>query len=87
MAKIRTSKRVEGLNLLSRSKLELFTECPRCFYANLKLGIKRPPSFPLSLNNAVDALFKKEFDQHRAASLEEGLEGMGLRGKVYQWHR
>jgi hypothetical protein len=21
------------------------------------------------------------------ASLEEGLEGMGLRGKVYQWHR
>ena len=53
--------------MLSRSKLELFTECPRCFYANLKLGIKRPPSFPLSLNNAVDALFKKEFDQHRAA--------------------
>jgi hypothetical protein len=21
------------------------------------------------------------------ASLEEGLEGMGLRGKVYEWHR
>ena len=50
---------------LSRSKLELFIDCPRCFYADLKLGVKRPPSFPLSLNNAVDALFKKEFDRHR----------------------
>jgi CRISPR/Cas system-associated exonuclease Cas4 (RecB family) len=50
---------------LSRSKLELFNDCPRCFYADLKLGVKRPPSFPMTLNNAVDALFKKEFDRHR----------------------
>jgi hypothetical protein len=50
---------------LSRSKLELFIDCPRCFFAELKLGVKRPPSFPMSLNNAVDALFKKEFDRHR----------------------
>jgi len=50
---------------LSRSKLELFIDCPRCFYADLKLGVKRPPSFPMTLNNAVDALFKKEFDRHR----------------------
>lgn len=54
-----------GGQLLSRSKLELFIDCPRCFYADLKLGIKRPPSFPMSLNNAVDALLKKEFDRHR----------------------
>lgn len=50
---------------LSRSKLELLMDCPRCFYADLKLGIKRPPSFPMSLNNAVDTLLKKEFDRHR----------------------
>src|SRR3972149_10504652 len=47
---------------LSRSKLELFTECPRCFYLDRKLGVGRPPGFPFALNSAVDALLKKEFD-------------------------
>lgn len=51
---------------LSRSKIDLFTECPRCFYVDNKLGVARPPGFPFSLNSAVDALFKKEFDIHRA---------------------
>ena len=50
---------------LSRSKLDYFIECPRCFYIDNKLGTKRPgfPSF--NLNIAVDELFKKEFDVHR----------------------
>ena len=50
---------------LSRSKIDLFMECPRCFYLDNKLGTKRPgfPSF--NLNIAVDELFKKEFDVHR----------------------
>lgn len=51
---------------ISRSKIDLFTECPRCFYLDQKFGIKRPDFPPFSLNNAVDALFKKEFDIHRA---------------------
>lgn len=52
---------------LSRSKIDFFKECPRCFYLDNKLGTKRPgfPSF--NLNIAVDELFKKEFDIHRAA--------------------
>ena len=50
---------------LSRSKIDLFVECPRCFYLDNKLGTKRPPGFPFSLNVAVDALLKKEFDIHR----------------------
>ena len=52
---------------LSRSKIDFFTECPRCFYLDNKLGTKRPgfPSF--NLNIAVDELFKKEFDVHREA--------------------
>ena len=51
---------------LSRSKIDLFLECPRCFYLDNKLGTKRPgfPSF--NLNIAVDELFKKEFDHFRA---------------------
>ena len=52
---------------LSRSKIALFIECPRCFYIDNKLGVARPPGFPFNLNSAVDALFKKEFDVHRAA--------------------
>ena len=50
---------------LSRSKLDFFLECPRCFYVDNKLGTKRPgfPSF--NLNIAVDELFKKEFDTFR----------------------
>lgn len=51
---------------ISRSKLDLFLECQRCFYLDRKLGIGRPPGFPFNLNSAVDALLKKEFDQHRA---------------------
>jgi hypothetical protein len=51
---------------LSRSKIALFTECPRCFYIDNKLGVARPPGFPFNLNSAVDALLKKEFDVHRA---------------------
>ena len=50
---------------LSRSKLDLFIECPRCFYIDRRLGIGRPPGYPFSLNSAVDALLKKEFDGHR----------------------
>ncbi len=44
----------------------MFTECPRCSYLDLRLGVKRPSMPSFTLNNAVDELFKKEFDTHRA---------------------
>jgi len=50
---------------LSRSKIELFMECPRCFYIDRRLGTGRPPGFPFNLNSAVDELLKKEFDVYR----------------------
>lgn len=52
---------------ISRSKIDLFIECPRCFYLDRRLGVGRPPGFPFNLNSAVDALLKKEFDIHRAS--------------------
>ena len=55
----------EELFKLSRSKIELFLECPRCFYIDRRLGINRPSGPSFSLNSAVDALLKKEFDAHR----------------------
>lgn len=51
---------------VSRSKIDLFLDCQRCFYLDRVKGIGRPPGFPFNLNSAVDHLLKKEFDLHRA---------------------
>lgn len=51
---------------LSRSKIDLFINCPRCFYLDRRLGVGQPPGYPFNLNSAVDKLLKKEFDIHRA---------------------
>lgn len=51
---------------VSRSKIELFTQCQRCFWLDVRLKIKRPDGAPFSLNKAVDELLKKEFDAYRA---------------------
>ena len=50
---------------LSRSKIDFFLECPRCFYIDRRLGVGRVPGFPFNLNSAVDTLLKKEFDYYR----------------------
>lgn len=76
-----TSKRVKNLFQngskepfrLSRSKIDLFLECPKCFYLDRKLGVARPPGYPFSLNSAVDKLLKKEFDLHRAKNTPHPL--------------
>jgi len=58
---------------ISRSKIELFVACPRCFYIDRRLGTGRPPGFPFNLNSAVDFLLKKEFDVHRAENKNHPL--------------
>lgn len=58
---------------VSRSKIDLFIECSRCFYVDRRLGVARPPGFPFSLNSAVDTLLKKEFDAHRAVATSHPL--------------
>ncbi|MFA4942522.1 MAG: PD-(D/E)XK nuclease family protein [Patescibacteria group bacterium] len=58
---------------LSRSKIDLFLNCPRCFYLDRRLGISQPPGFPFNLNTAVDTLLKKEFDIHRAQNSKHPL--------------
>lgn len=50
---------------LSRSKIDMFLRCPRCFYLDRRLGISPPPQIPFSINNGIDKLFKKEFDKYR----------------------
>jgi len=59
---------------LSRSKLELSRECPRCFYLDRRRGVARPPGFPFNLNSAVDTLLKKEFDALRKEGRKHKLQ-------------
>jgi hypothetical protein len=51
---------------LSPNSLNLFLECPHCFWLEKKKGVKRPQPYPYALNAAVDVLLKEEFDKYRA---------------------
>jgi hypothetical protein len=58
---------------LSRSKIELFVRCPRCFYLDRRHGIGQPGGMPFTLNVAVDHLLKNEFDAFRKAGTAHSL--------------
>lgn len=81
MSEYYTSQRTKNLYIpdssepfkLSRSKIDLFLNCPRCFYYDRRLGVARPPGFPFALNSAVDHLLKLEFDIHRANGTKHPL--------------
>jgi hypothetical protein len=72
---------------LSRSKIDLFINCPRCFVLDRRYGLVRPDGPPFTLNVAVDHLLKKEFDTHRAAGrphplmTEYGVDAVPFRHK------
>jgi uncharacterized protein YneR len=63
---------------ISRSKVDLFIECPLCFWLDQKAKIKRPSGPPFSLNVAVDHLFKNEFDLSRGKGVPARLAKEGL---------
>ena len=72
---------------VSRSKIDLFMNCPLCFYLDCRLGVARPPGFPFALNSAVDALLKKEFDIHRAKARPHPLmHAYGLKDVIPYAH-
>jgi CRISPR/Cas system-associated exonuclease Cas4 (RecB family) len=77
---------------ISRSKVELFMSCKCCFYLDRKLEVREPPSFPLTLNIAVDDLLKKEFDSYREAQqphpifIQNGLDLVPFKHeKIDRW--
>jgi len=59
---------------ISRSKIDMFLDCPRCFYLEARHGLKRPSTPPFTLNVAVDTLLKQEFDAHRAKGRKHPLQ-------------
>jgi len=58
---------------ISRSGIELFLQCSRCFYLNHRHGIRRPSGPPFNINSLVDRLLKKEFDVHRVSGTAHPL--------------
>ncbi len=77
---------------LSRSKLALFLDCPRCFVLDRRYGVSRPDSAPFTLNLAVDQLLKREFDGYRLRGEPHpsmrlfGIDGVPLRHRsLEEW--
>jgi hypothetical protein len=52
---------------VSRSRIEQFVECRRCFWLEHRRGIRRPSIPAFAINSLVDRLLKREFDAHRLA--------------------
>ena len=77
---------------LSRSKVDSFIKCKRCFYLDRRLGVSQPSGFPFNLNSAVDQLLKSEFDHYRDISqphplmTEHGIDAVPLQHeKMGEW--
>ncbi|HAV39913.1 MAG: PD-(D/E)XK nuclease family protein [Aquificota bacterium] len=79
---------------ISRSKIELFMECPRCFWLEVKHGIKRPERiFGGNIGQIYDNLLKAYFDKHRENSTvpdavkEKGFNLYPRRDKLERWRK
>jgi len=72
---------------ISRSKIDLFLQCPRCFYLDRRIGLARPGMPGWALNSAVDHLLKKEFDllrkngESHALMTEYGVDAVPFKHK------
>jgi len=73
-----TKKEINEINeiKLSPSSLNLFMECPKCFWLEHVQGIHRPKGIFPSLPSGMDIALKKYFDKFRPALPPE------LKGKV-----
>ena len=67
---------------LSRSKIDLYLNCPKCFYLDVKKRVKRPPGFPFTINSEIDRLLKNEFDIHRETHSPSVDESVWSRGSA-----
>ncbi len=67
-------------------------ECPRCFWLYAGKNIARPFGAPYTINNAIDFLLKREFDEHRKAGTahylieREGIDAVPyLHDNINKW--
>jgi len=70
---------------LSPNSLNLYLECPHCFWLDKVQGIKRPPPYPYALNATVDSLLKEEFDAYRIKkSIPPLLKENGIKARLFE---
>jgi|AP95_1055475.scaffolds.fasta_scaffold00740_3 CRISPR/Cas system-associated exonuclease Cas4 (RecB family) len=58
---------------ISRSKVDDFINCPRCFWLDRVKGLDRTRTPTFAINNAVDRLLKNEFDHYRKEQVPHPL--------------
>src|SRR5258708_24344048 len=63
---------------LSRSRIENFMRCPRCFWLAQRLKINQPSSPPFLINSAIDTLLKTEFDVYRKEGKQQDRKSTRL---------
>lgn len=72
---------------ISRSKIELFFNCPTCFYKDAKIGLRKPPMPGWAINSAVDDLLKKEMDYCRSQDRPHGIfkeNGLNIKPFIHE---
>lgn len=71
--------------VLSPNRLELFKECPRCFWLLMRKGIKRPAGKFSSLPSGMDAVLKNHFDSYmERGELPPELVKEGIEAKLFE---
>ena len=69
--------------VLSPSALNLYRECPRCFWLEKRMGIRRPRGIFPSLPGGMDTVIKTYFDRYRKmGELPPGLKGR-VEGRLF----
>ena len=72
---------------ISRSKVDDFLKCPKCFLDDRRGGIIPPGQLPFNLNIAVDENLKQSFDVHRVdQTVPPLLRELGLGNYVPYQH-
>jgi len=72
----------QTIRLSPSTGLNLFHDCPRCFWLHYNRGVHRPRGIFPSLPGGMDLVIKKYFDKYRAAdSLPPEIEGK-MEGKL-----
>ncbi len=70
---------------ISPKSLNLYFECPLCFWLEKNKGVKRPSPYPFQLNLEVDNILKQDFDKHRQnGGSHPLLEANNIPAKLFQ---
>jgi len=67
---------------LSPTSLNLFLECPRCFWLYINKGMKRPSIPVATITTGLDRVIKEYFNHYRAKGILPPLLGNKVPGKL-----